>query len=200
LSLEKKSWASTAIFVCTLSYAFLFTTIAWHPQWMFILMPFFALSVIYIRHQKAFLFFELAGYIAFIWLCVNFWPENVDVTMIRNGVLRDHMPALTHLGASVLPQIGMPIAKMVFSVYLFSPFAFWACENWRLIKARISNLTMRRVNTNMPNTSQSSSMSSPDQAIGSSTSYLWLIYGIRTLIACYFFLAVAGICMLTSNI
>ncbi len=200
LSLEKKSWASTAIFVCTLSYAFLFTTIAWHPQWMFILMPFFALAILYIRHQKAFLFFEILGYIAFIWLCVNFWPENVDVTMIRNGVLRDHMPALTHLGASVLPQIGMPIAKMVFSVYLFSPFAFWACENWRLIKARISNLTMRRVNTNMPNTSQSSSMSSPDQAIGSSTSYLWLIYGIRTLIACYFFLAVAGICMLTSNI
>ena len=57
LGLKNKSWARNAIFACALSYAFLFVTIAWHPQRMFILMPFFALSVIYIRHQKAFLFF-----------------------------------------------------------------------------------------------------------------------------------------------
>ena len=200
LDLKNTSWARNAIFACTLSYAFLFVTIAWHPQWMFILMPFFALSVIYIRHQKAFLFFELAGYIAFIWLCVNFWPGNVDVTMLKNGVLRAYMPELTHLGASVLPNTGMSVAKMVFSIYLFSPFIFWACENWRLLKKTIVGLLLRRETQDVADVyHQPEVVLSTKQSIRSSSYSLWLIYGMRTLIACYFFLVVAGICLYTSQ-
>ena len=110
------------------------------------------------------------------------------------------MPELTHLGASVLPNTGMSAAKMAFSIYLFSPFAFWACENWRLLNKTIVGLLLSRKNQDVADVyHQSKVVLSTRQSIRSSSYFLWPIYGMRTLIACYFFLAVSGICLYTSQ-
>ncbi len=119
--------------------------------------------------------------------------------MLKNGVLRAYIPELTHLGATVLPNTGMSVAKMVFSIYPFSPFAFWACENWRLLKKTIVGLLLRRETQDVADVYyQPKVVLSTSQSIRSPSSSLWPIYGIRTLIACYFFLAVAGLCIYTS--
>lgn len=103
---EKRYWYMRAIFICTLAYALMFSLVRWHPQWLLILMPFFALATPYIRHQKIFIGLETLAYIAFVWLCVNGWAKNVDVTMAQEGILHNYIPTLSYFGASVLPPGG----------------------------------------------------------------------------------------------
>jgi len=136
LTLKEKSWPLNTILICTLAYALMFLFVRWHPQWILILMPFFALVVPLIRHQKLFISYEILAYIAFIWLCVNGWVKNVDVTMLQEGIIGEYIPKLTYFGSDVLLPKGVSLARIIFNIYLFSPFIFWIYENKAMVKAK----------------------------------------------------------------
>ena len=199
LSLENNSWALNVIIVCILAYSFFFSFVNWHPQWILILMPFFALIIPYIRHQKVFIYLEIFGYVTFIWLCVNWFPGNVDVTMIKYGIVAPYTPALTYFGASVLPHINIMVATTAFYIYLYSPSAFLVYENWVLIRQAISTHFKRWLSHAPLELKQPDADTLQDFVKKDSVNY-WRLYGLRVLVTCYLFLGMTAICFYRSSL
>ena len=110
-----------AIFLCLVSYGSLFSTVVWHPQWLIVLMPFFALSYIYINEKEKMYLFDIVGMFAFIYITVNFFPGNVDVTMVKMGILRRFFSYIPLVCKDFYLSKYVPIFAGVFFVYLFSP-------------------------------------------------------------------------------
>ena len=111
----------TAINISLLSYAVLFSTVFWHPQWLLMIVPFFALSYLFIKEAWKSYLIDIAGMLAFIYITVNQWENNVDVTMLSHGLLRSfftYIPLSTR--QLFLPQF-LYIFMGLFFVYLFSP-------------------------------------------------------------------------------
>lgn len=194
LTLLEQGWARSAILICSLAYALMFSLVRWHPQWLLILMPFFALATLFIRHQKAFLSFEAVAYIAFIWLCVNGWAKNVDVTMIQEGILYAYIPTLSHFGADVLSSKGEGVARVVFYIYLYSPFTFWVSENWTLVKIKLSYLAKSSKSIDLGNASNEQLSKLTLMNVSGVNGVL----GLRILVGGYLFLSIATICLFWS--
>lgn len=122
-------WKRAAMLVPIAAYGLMFSAVVWHPQWIIIVMPFFALAYTYVRNRKLFAYVDLLGMLAFIWMCVNIWPHNVDVGMINRGVLREFMP-LPPLIVSDFMRLSMfPTFSLIFYLYLFSPILILIVEN-----------------------------------------------------------------------
>ena len=129
----------TAVNLALLSYAVLFSTVFWHPQWLLMIVPFFALSYLFIRNAWKFYLIDLAGMLAFIYIVVNQWENNVDVTMLSHGMLRSlfsYIPLSTR--QLFLPQF-LYIFMGVFFVYLFSPLLVQLFQ-----KANVTAKTVRQ--------------------------------------------------------
>ena len=127
----------TAINISLLSYACLFATIFWHPQWLLMIVPFFALSYLYIKDAAKFYLIDIVGMFAFIYIVVNQWEHNVDVSMLSNGLLRSfftYIPLSTR--QLFLPQFSY-IFMGVFFVYLFSPSLIQLFQTTNLIKHNV---------------------------------------------------------------
>jgi len=170
----------------------MFSLVRWHPQWLLILMPFFALSILYIRHKKALITLELLAYIAFIWLCVNGWAKNVDVTMVQEGALHAYIPTLTYFGADILSPKGESLARIIFYLYLFSPFTFWLYENQELVKTRLQKWTSKARQADH-------AMGAPVLKEGKVDEVnLSRLLSSRILVGGYFFLTIALICIYLS--
>lgn len=115
-----------SIFLCLGTYALLFSTVIWHPQWLIILMPFFALAYYYIKEKDKMCLFDIVGMLAFIYITVNYFPANVDVTMVRSSILRNLFGYIPLIGKDILIGKFVPIFQGVFFVYLFSPIlVYW---------------------------------------------------------------------------
>lgn len=194
LTLLTQEWARNTIFICGLAYALMFSLVRWHPQWLLILMPFFALSILFISPSKVFLRFEILAYIAFIWLCVNGWPKNVDVTMVQEGILQTIIPTLNYFGSDVLSPKGSGTARAIFYLYLYSPILFWAIQNRELLKAKLIIWFSKRndLSANFTNTKADAKQLAESQ-IGVNAALRW-----RILIGGYFFLVITLICLYRS--
>lgn len=194
LTLATQVWARNTIFICGLAYALMFSLVRWHPQWLLILTPFFALSILFISPSKVFLRFEILAYIAFIWLCVNGWPKNVDVTMVQEGILQNSIPALNYFGADVLSSEGVGTARAVFYLYLYSPFIFWVIQNREQLKIRLKTWLFKRSDfaTDFMH-AKVEAKQFPVSQIEVNTTLRW-----RILIGGYFFLTVSLICLYRS--
>ena len=111
----------TAIFISLLSYAILFSSVEWHPQWLIIIIPFFALAYLFVKDVMRSYLIDLLGMFAFIYIAVNCYPWNVDANMLQNGIFRS---VFTYIPLSnsrlFLPQY-VHTFMGVFFVYLFSP-------------------------------------------------------------------------------
>jgi hypothetical protein len=114
-------WKRMAILVPIAAYGLMFLTVVWHPQWLIIVTPFFALSYIFIKNRKLLAYMDMLGMLSFIWICVNTWAHNVDVGMISYGVLRSFIPPIPLIISDFMRLSLLPIFKMIFGVYLFSP-------------------------------------------------------------------------------
>jgi hypothetical protein len=127
----------TAINISLLSYATLFATVFWHPQWLLMIVPFFALSYLFIRDASKFYLIDIAGMFAFIYIVVNQWQNNVDARMLSNGLLRSLFTYIP-LSASQLfvPQFSY-IFMGVFFVYLFSPLLIQRFEATNLTRQEV---------------------------------------------------------------
>lgn len=110
-----------SIFVTLISYSLLFSTVSWHPQWLIILMPFFSLAYIYIKDTEKMYMLDIVGMFAFIYITVNFYSNNVDVSMVTNGVLRDFFGSVHLINKDIFISKFTYIFEGVFFIYLFSP-------------------------------------------------------------------------------
>jgi hypothetical protein len=139
----------TAINIALLSYAILFATVFWHPQWLLMIVPFFALSYLYVKEASKSYLIDIAGMFAFIYIVVNQWEHNVDVSMLSNGLLRSFFTYIP-LSTSQLfvPQFSY-IFMGVFFVYLFSPLLIQLFQATNRVKQQVvedfntSNNTLR---------------------------------------------------------
>jgi hypothetical protein len=66
-----------------------FGLIIWHPQWLLMAMPFVTLSIMAQKNIKVFLFLDLCIMFIFIFFTVNYWPNNVDESLLGLGIFRN---------------------------------------------------------------------------------------------------------------
>jgi hypothetical protein len=133
----------TAISISMLSYALLFSTIAWNPQWLMIITPFFALSYLFIKDTSRAYLLDIIGMFTFIYIVVNQWPHHVDVSMLSNGILRtlfDYIPLYNY---QLFPARFSHIAMGIFFVYLFSPLLIQLFQGTKLVKDDITDHLMQ---------------------------------------------------------
>lgn len=115
------------------AYGLMFTAVVWHPQWFIILTPFFALSVGYLRRPVWFLIWDSIFFLIFIWLVVNAWVANVDLTMVNLGPLKSILPNPLLIGSDFYPgEVVVPLHFLLI-FYLFSPIGFFVIERVRAV-------------------------------------------------------------------
>ena len=123
--LPTKIFQRDIIFIPIVFFGLLFLFVSPHPQWFISLMPFFALSLIFTKKYKLFLIFDLIGFIAFIWICVNRWPGNLDFTMLNFGIF-SQQPHF--LASSLMPKLLLPFFTLLFFLFgtskIFIKFIF----------------------------------------------------------------------------
>lgn len=128
---EEYIWIRDVVFVPIVAYGLMFGSVLWHPQWMLIATPFYALAYFYIRHIKIFVIVDLFAMLAYIWLCVNIWPRNVDVTMLSDGILSAFFPNNLIGGAAFLSNEFVKPMRLFFSFYFLFPFFLLLFERLR---------------------------------------------------------------------
>lgn len=120
-----------AVMACAAAFAIFFSTISWHPQWLILAMPFFALASLYVRRVYLMYAAEVVGVLAFAWLCANYWPDNVDSSMVQRGALRDLFPVVFLHNADIMSAAAVPFFRWVFILFLVSPLVlFFAERRW----------------------------------------------------------------------
>lgn len=109
-----------SIYVSILSYAVMFSTVIWHPQWLIIIIPFFAFANIYIRDVKKLVLIDIAGTFSYMYIVSNIWSANVDASMVRYGVFRYLIPYVPlSMNKLFIPKY-TNLFMGAFFVYLFS--------------------------------------------------------------------------------
>jgi len=114
-------WKRMAVCTPIAAYGLFFSSVSWHPQWLITVMPFFCLAYHYVKNKRLFAYMDLLGMLAFVWICVNAWPNNVDVSMLSHGVLGAcfRPPPLL---MSDLMCIGLvPVFAVILKIYLIFP-------------------------------------------------------------------------------
>lgn len=109
-----------SIYISLLTYAVMFSTVLWHPQWLVIMIPFFAFAYIYIKDIKKLVLVDIAGTFSYIYIVSNVWPGNVDAIMIKKGVFRYLIPYIPlTMNKLFIPRF-TNIFMGAFFIYLFS--------------------------------------------------------------------------------
>jgi hypothetical protein len=121
-------WRKIAIFISIAAYGTMFTFVVWHPQWLIIAMPFFALATLYIEDKSKFYLIDIVGMLAFVWWVVNTWPGNVDVSMLSWGPLRIFFEYIPLANVDLMTLRLLPVFKVLFHIYLFSPLLLLAYQ------------------------------------------------------------------------
>jgi len=109
-----------SIYVSILSYAVMFSTVIWHPQWLIIIMPFFSFAYLYIRDVKKLVVVDIAGTLSYIYIVSNFWPNHVDTAMVKNGVFRYLIPYIPLTMNKLFVPRFTSMFMGAFFIYLFS--------------------------------------------------------------------------------
>jgi hypothetical protein len=64
-----------------------FMLVAWHPQWMVLLIPFLVMTTVFNRKRGVFHLLDLLLTLAYVGLVVNIWNGLLDETMMSHGLL-----------------------------------------------------------------------------------------------------------------
>lgn len=100
------------------SYALLFNSVSWHPQWLVVITPFLALAIGYIRNALVFVFAETTAFVAFIWFVVNVYKGNVDGEMVMRGPLSELFESPLFSMSALYPSSGAAISLFVVNAFL----------------------------------------------------------------------------------
>jgi hypothetical protein len=128
----------TAINISLFSYALLFSTITWNPQWLITIMPFFALSYLFIKEPWKLYLMDILGMFSFIYIVIHQWPYHVDVSMLNNGLLRSFFTYIPLYNYQLFPSRFTHMFMGVFFVYSFSPLLIQLFQSTRGIKPEIA--------------------------------------------------------------
>lgn len=120
---NKEHFFKTSIYIAYLSYAALFFTTKFHPQWILLIMPFIALSYAFNKKKNYHIFFiEMLGFIAFIFLTINIWKNNIDQKMLAQGPLSQLLPQPQFMMADFFNFHSIkPLLMIIFYLYLAHP-------------------------------------------------------------------------------
>jgi hypothetical protein len=118
---SSQEWLRDSVLAPMAAYGLMFAAIVWHPQWLIILMPFYALSYLFINNPKMLAISDIVGMFIFVWLCVIIWPNNVDVTLVKNGMLGQFLPSPIHIGSDFLKQKPKPVLAGLLYLSFFLP-------------------------------------------------------------------------------
>jgi hypothetical protein len=128
--IDMDKWYRRAIFACLLSYAFLFSWVKWHPQWVLLITPFICLSFLFIQSQRLLLTLETLGYLGFAIYTMNNWAGNVDNTMVYGGIFGEFIPQTTTLATDVIGRKWMGLSRVLFYLSLYAPLLIVFFESY----------------------------------------------------------------------
>ncbi len=118
-----------SILITIATYGTMFSAILWHPQWLIITTPFFALATMYIKDKEKLYVIDIIGMLAFVWIVVNYWATNVDVSILHHGAFSKYFTSIPLVNADLMPARFLPGFRTLFFVYLFSPLLVIAFQN-----------------------------------------------------------------------
>ena len=125
---QKLFWHLLAIFSSLFAYDLMFSIVRWHPHWLVIIAPFICLTYLYVGHKRTLIVIELLAYLGFMVICVNTWEGNADIAMAYQGIFGGLLPNATLIGRDVLSSKWMPLSRIAFYIYLYSPLLLLAFE------------------------------------------------------------------------
>lgn len=176
---DPEKWKQRAIIASMLSYAFLFSWVLWHPQWIILITPFACLSFLFIRSKKllaTLMFIEILGYLGLAIFTMNNWVGNVDSTMIYGGVFGNLIPQTSVLSSDIIGRHWMASARTLFYFSLYAPCILLLYQYFSH-----KNLARNNIKTKIPT----------QFSLTSGEKYL---FSIRFLVGCYFYVAITILC------
>ena len=87
---DKCELLRACVFASILSYLVLYLKIDWHPQWICIITPYLALSVIFSKNIKLTLLFQLIFGASYLLLVVSRYPNNLDNFLLGAGFFGEY--------------------------------------------------------------------------------------------------------------
>jgi hypothetical protein len=126
-------------------YSLLFLLVSPHPQWYILPLAFFPLISVFIRNKMLFYSMDILGFLAFVWICVNRWPNNIDYSMINNGSLKNFFSNPIFLGNFLMPKLMVPLFTIFFCFYIFSPLCYNKNEEFKFNMIPYNLLTFRYI-------------------------------------------------------
>lgn len=114
-------WRKMAVYISLAAYGTMFGAVVWHPQWLIILTPFFALTYLYVKDKRILYIVDIIGAISFVLLVVSIWPNNVDVTMLKWGAFKGLFESIPLINIDLTSKYLIPVFKAILYTYLFSP-------------------------------------------------------------------------------
>jgi Gpi18-like mannosyltransferase len=120
LSRTKQDPNKPFVIISVATYALLFNSVNFHPQWLIIITPFLALAVGYVRHVKLFLLAETFAFSMFTWYVLVTYKDNVDGTMVMNGPLSSVFENPMFPVSVFYPPIPSGIGLLVFKAMILA--------------------------------------------------------------------------------
>jgi len=121
-------WKRLAVCVPIAAYGLVFSSVCWHPQWFITVTPFFCLSYHYVKNKRLFAYTDILGMLAFVWVCVNAWPNIVDVSMLEHGVLGACFGPPSLLMSDLMCRGLVPVFAVILKLYWGFPILLLVWE------------------------------------------------------------------------
>jgi hypothetical protein len=126
---NSESLAKHAVFAACASYGVMFEVVVWHPQWLIIMTPFFAMAVGYYKRPTTFLVWEAIAFLGFIWCVVNWWMYNVDSPMIERGAFSNIFNHHQLILSDIYEAARTREFKYVLELFFISPLIYLLVES-----------------------------------------------------------------------
>lgn len=116
---NNKSELKIAIIATASTYLLIYLRVDWHPQWISIIIPYLALSLIYSKFTYLNIIFQISLGVCYILLVVSRYPNNLDTLMLGSGIARDYF-GNSHIAiVSIYKDINFNLVNWIFYISIF---------------------------------------------------------------------------------
>jgi hypothetical protein len=123
------------------SYALMFLSVKWHPQWSIIITPFISLSYLFIKNKRLLSVFEILAMFSFVCAAVIMHKFNVDVSMMTHSILKNALPQVLIINADLIlgnESLWKYASILIFDFYLFLPLLLLFYESQKPNQIKIT--------------------------------------------------------------